>query len=539
MFSEFYNDKRSPYFSNAKAVVSVTDIAAVTTDDSSSMRRRGLQSKGESNNLRILQSVPMINVTYSQDLYYYIRYYPTLNLTDEELGVYPLSKLVNREKYVMHLRTITEYADVTKVTEITISNNLMVSEITVSESTDESSSESFPHKGLFIIGVSVALVCIFALGGFVYAERKKARQMQIKKDEDIARAREIIRMMHEDIDAESMPGTEHPSENNDDIEVESIHSGAGTVLTVAGTVLSAAGTEGPSKPFDVDQVLQDVDQVLQDGRSQSAIKQSYKLQDRSQTCPAIFRGYDAYVYELSDNTPSDDTEVSNTPSDDVSGLTYFGVEVGTSDYERSLRAVPSKHDDQNASTESVSTSEETANTVVEKHVVEEIFDVDEFVEDLNANKLAASDAVRKNNTSVDTNGISEDTLSIRNTTKSSQPPLPQSINSKIQDEWMVPNPTSTRYLSPLTPTIIRMPLSAPDGYQIPPSKPHRSGSPLQIPLPSGSTTSNTTTASLSASLDVSLDYQIDSLDSPLSCATEEPPIDSNIDLTGVEVVASS
>ena len=64
------------------------------------------------------------------------------------------------------------------------------------------------------------------------------------------------------------------------------------------------------------------------------------------------------------------------------------------------------------------------------------------------------------------------------------------------------------------------------GYQIPPSKPQRSGSPLQIP------------ASLSASLDVSLDYQIDSLDSPLSCATEEPTIDSNIDLTGVEVVAS-
>jgi hypothetical protein len=285
-------------------------------------------------------------------------------------------------------------------------------------------------------------------------------------------------------------------------------------------------------------VLQDVDQVLQDGRSQSAIKQSYKLQDRSQTCPAVFRGYDAYVYELSDNTPSDDTEVSNTPSDDVSGLTYFGVEVGTSDYERSLRAVPSKHDDQNnASTESISTSEETAITVVEKHVVEEIFDVDEFVEDLNANKLAASDAAMKNTTSEDTNDISEDTLSTRNTTKSSQPSLPQSINSTIQDEWIVPNPTSTRYLSSLTPTIIRMPLSAPDGYQIPPSKPQRAESPLQIPLPSGSTTTNT--ASLSASLDVSLDYQIDSLDSPLSCATEEPPIDTNIDLTGVEVVASS
>ena len=536
MFSEFYNDARSPYFSNAKAVVSVTDIATVTTDDSS-MTRRGLQSKGESNNLRIPQSVPMMNVTYSQDLYYYIRYYPTLNLTNEELGVYPLSKLVNREKYVMHLKTMTEYADVTKVTEITISNQLMVSEITVSESTEESSSESTPHKGLFLIGVSMVLICIFAFGGFVYARRKKARLMPIKKDEDIARAREIIRMMHEDIDAESMPGTEHPSENDDDIEVESIHSGAGTVITAAGTVLSAAGTEGPLKPFDVDQVLQDVDQVLQGGRSQSAIKQSYKLQDRSQTCPAVFRGYDAYVYELSDNTPSDDTEFSNTQSDDISGLTYFGVEVGTSDYERSLRAVPSKHDDQNASTESVSTSEEMVNTVVEKHVVEEIFDVDEFVEDLNANKLAASDAVRKNNTSVDTNGISEDTLSIRNTTKSSQPPLSQSINSKIQDEWMRPNPTSTRYFSPLTPTIIRMPLLAPaamldddeatiQGYQIPPSKPQRSGSPLQIP------------ASLSASLDVSLDYQIDSLDSPLSCATEEPTIDSNIDLTGVEVVAS-
>ena len=527
MFSEFYNDARSPYFSNAKAVVSVTDIATVTADDSS-MTRRGLQSKGESNNLRIPQSVPMMNVTYSQDLYYYIRYYPTLNLTDEELGVYPLSKLVNREKYVMHLKTITGYADVTKVTKITISNDLMVSKITVSDSTEEISSESTPHKGLFIIGV--ALVCIFAVGGFVYARRKKARQMQIKKDEDIARAREIIRMMHEDIDAESMPGTEHPSENDDDIEVQSIHSGAGTVITAAGTVLSAAGTEGPLKPFDVDQVLQDVDQVLQGGRSQSAIKQSYKLQDRSQTCPAVFRGYDAYVYELSDNTPSDDTEFSNTQSDDISGLTYFGVEVGTSDYERSLRAVPSKHDDQNASTE-------TANTGVEKHVVEEVLDVDEFVEDLNANKLAALDAAMKNTKSVDTNDISEDTLSKRNTTKSSQPPLSQSINSKIQDEWMRPNPTSTRYFSPLTPTIIRMPLLAPaamldddeatiQGYQIPPSKPQRSGSPLQIP------------ASLSASLDVSLDYQIDSLDSPLSCATEEPTIDSNIDLTGVEVVAS-
>jgi hypothetical protein len=546
MFSEFYNDKRSPYFSNAKAVISVTDIATVTTDDSSSMRRRGLQSKGESNNLRILQSVPMMNVTYSQDLYYYIRYYPTLNLTDEEIGVYPLSKLVNREKYVMHLKTITEYADVTKVTEITISNQLMVSEITASD-TDELSSES-THKSLFLIGVSVALVCIFAFGGFVYARRKKARQMLIKKDEDIARAREIIRMMHEDIDAESMPGTEHPSENDDDIEVESIHSGAGTVLTLAATVISAAGTEGPSKPFDVDQVVQNVDQALQDGRSQSAIKQSYKLQDRSQTCPAVFRGYEAYVYELSDNTPSDDTEVSNTPSDDVSGLTYFGVEVGTSDYERSLCAVPSKYDDQNASTELVSTNEETVNTMVEKHVVEEIFDVDEFVEELNANKLAASDAAMKNTTSVDTNDISEDSLSIQNTTKSSQPSLPQSINSTIQDEWMAPNLTSTRYLSPLTPTIVRMPLSAPatmldddeatiqhHGYQIPPSKPQRSGSPLQIPLPSGSTTTNT--ASLSASLDV-LDYQIDSLDSPLSCATEEPTIDSNIDLTGVEVVAS-
>jgi hypothetical protein len=533
MFSEFYSDERSPYFSNAKAVVSVTDIATVTTDDSS-MTRRGLQSKGESK-LRILQSVPMTNVTYSQDLYYYIRYYPTLNLTDEELGVYPLSKLVNREKYVMHLKTITEYADVTKVTEITISNDLMVSEITVSNSTEELSSESIPHKGLFIIGV--VLVCIFAFGGFVYARRKKARQMQIKKDEDIARAREIIRMMHEDIDEESMPGTEHPSENDDDIEVESIHSGAGTVITATGT-----------EPFDVDQVLQDVDQVLQDGRSQSAIKQSYKLQTRSQTCPAVFRGYDAYVYELSDNAASDDTEFSNTPSDDVSGLTYFGVEVGTSDYERSLRAVPSKYDDQNASTESVSTNEDTANTVVEKHVVEEIFNVDEFVEDLNANKLAASDAAMKNTKSVDTNDISEDTLSIRNTTKSSQPPLSQSINSKIQDEWMVPNPASTRYLSPLTPTIERMPLSAPTamldddddihitqhhGYQIPPSKPQRAESPMQIPLPSGSTTTNT--ASLSASLDVSLDYQIDS---PLSCATEEPPIDSNIDLTGVEVVAN-
>ena len=505
----------------------VTDIATVTADDSS-MTRRGLQSKGESNNLRIPQSVPMMNVTYSQDLYYYIRYYPTLNLTDEELGVYPLSKLVNREKYVMHLKTITGYADVTKVTKITISNDLMVSKITVSDSTEEISSESTPHKGLFILGV--ALVCIFAVGGFVYARRKKARQMQIKKDEDIARAREIIRMMHEDIDAESMPGTEHPSENDDDIEVQSIHSGAGTVITAAGTVLSAAGTEGPLKPFDVDQVLQDVDQVLQGGRSQSAIKQSYKLQDRSQTCPAVFRGYDAYVYELSDNTPSDDTEFSNTQSDDISGLTYFGVEVGTSDYERSLRAVPSKHDDQNASTE-------TANTGVEKHVVEEVLDVDEFVEDLNANKLAALDAAMKNTKSVDTNDISEDTLSKRNTTKSSQPPLSQSINSKIQDEWMRPNPTSTRYFSPLTPTIIRMPLLAPaamldddeatiQGYQIPPSKPQRSGSPLQIP------------ASLSASLDVSLDYQIDSLDSPLSCATEEPTIDSNIDLTGVEVVAS-
>lgn len=535
MFSEFYNDKRSPYFSNAKAVVLVTDITSVTTDDDS-MRRRGLQS-GESS-LRMLLSVPMMNVTYSQDLYYYNRYYPTLNLTDEELGTYPLSKLVNREKYVTHLKTVTGYADVTKVTEITISNNLMVSEITASE-TDASSSESTPHKGLFLIGVPVVLICIFALGGFVYARRKKARQMQIKKDEDIARAREIIRMMHGDIDAESMPGTEHPSENNEEFEVESKHSGAETVLTVA-------GTEGPSKPFDVDQVLQDVDQVLQDGRNQSSIKESYKIESRSQTCPAVFRGYDAYVYELSDgtvsNSSSDDADVSNTPSDDVSGLTYFGVEVGKSDYERSLRAVPQKHDDQDASADLVTTNSE-------------VIDVDELVEDWNTKKLATYyDGDMKNAEFVDTN---VDTESIRNTTKSSQdpdlkPPLLQSVNTTIQDDWLMPISTSTtRYLSPLTPTIVQMPLSAPaaipdddeatiqhHGYQIPPSKPQRLESPMQNPLPSGSTTTNTATASLSASLDVSLDYQIDQLDSPLSCATEEPPIDNNIDLTGVEVVAS-
>lgn len=382
MFSEFYNDKRSPYFSNAKAVVSVTDIAAVTTDDDS-MRRRGLQS-GESS-LRMLQSVPMMNVTYSQDLYYYNRYYPTLNLTDEELGTYPLSKLDNREKYVTHLKTVTGYADVTKVTEITISNNLMVSEITAVE-TDASFSES-THHNVFFIGVPVVLICIFALGGFVYARRQKAHQIQIKKDEDIARAREIIRMMHEDIDAESIPGTEHLSETNEEFEVESIRFGAETVLTVA-------GTEGPSKPFDVDQVLQDVDQVLQDGRNQSSITEAYKIESRSQTCPAVIQDYDAYVYELSDgtvsNTSSNDADVSNTPSNDVSGLTCLGFEVGKSNYERSLCAVPPKHDDQDASTDLVTTNSE-------------VIDVDDLVEDLNAEKLATSCDAMKNAEFVETN----------------------------------------------------------------------------------------------------------------------------------------
>jgi len=121
-----------------------------------------------------------------------------LNLTDKELGAYPLSKLVNREKYVMHLKQVTGYANVSKVTEITVSNQLMVSEITVSESAEESLSESTPRKGLFLIEVSVVLICIFALGGFVYARRKKTRHMQMNKDKDIARAREIC-MMHEDI----------------------------------------------------------------------------------------------------------------------------------------------------------------------------------------------------------------------------------------------------------------------------------------------------------------------------------------------------
>lgn len=541
IFSEFYNDKRSPYFSNAKAVVSVTDIAAVTTD--SSMRGHGLRS----NLRRMLQSVPMMNVTYSQDLYYYIRYYPTMNLTDEELGAYPLSKLVNREKYVMHLKQVTGYADVSKVTEITVSNQLMVSEITVSESAEESSSESTPRKGLFLIEVSVVLICIFALGGFVYARRMKARQMQMKKDEDIARAREIIRMMHEDIGAESMPGTEHPSENNEEFEVESIYSGAGTL----------AETEGPSKPFDVDEVLQDVDQVLQDGRSQKSIKEAYRIESRSQTCPAVFRGYDAYVYELSDGTvsniSSDDADVSNTPSDDVSGLTYFGVEVEKSDYERSLRAVPSKHDNQDTSADLVTTNIE-------------VIDVDELVEDLNAKKLAPSDDAKThaaqffcmmecrypNAELVDTNDECEDIVSIRNTKKAKQdpdlePPLPQSVNTPIQDEdeWLMPIPTSTKCLSPLTPTIVQMPDDDDEatvqhhGYQIPPLKPQSVESPMQIPLPSSSSSTNTATASLSASLDVSLDYQINSLDSPLSCATEEPPIDTNIYLTGVEVVAST
>ena len=524
IFSEFYNDKRSPYFSNAKAVVSVTDIAAVMTD--SSMRRRGLRS----NLRRMLQSVPMMNVTYSQDLYYYIRYYPTLNLTDKELGAYPLSKSVNREKYVMHLKQVTGYANVSKVTEITVSNQLMVSEITVSESAEESSSESTPRKGLFLIEVSVVLICIFALGGFVYARRKKTRHMQMKKDEDIARAREIC-MMHEDIDDESMPGTEHPSENNEEFEVESIHSGAGTVFTLA-------ETEGPSKPFDVDEVLQDIDQVLQDGRSQKSIKEAYRIKSRSQTCPAVFRGYDTYVYELSDGT-SDDADISNTPSDDVSGLTYFGVEVEKSHYERSLRAVPSKHDNQDASADLV-----TSNF--------EVIDVDELVEDLNAKKLAPSDDAMTNAEFVDTNDKCEDILSIRNTKKSKQdpdlePPLPQSVTTTIQDEdeWLMPIPTSTRCLSPLTPTIVQMPDDDDEatvqhhGYQIPPLKPQSVESPMQIPLPSSSTSTNTATASLSASLDVSLDYQINSLESSLSCATEEQPIDTNIDLTGVEVVAST
>jgi len=308
-------------------------------------------------------------------------------------------------------------------------------------------------------------------------------------------------------------------------------------------VFTLAETEGPSKPFDVDEVLQDIDQVLQDGRSQKSIKEAYRIESRSQTCPAVFRGYDAYVYELSDgtvsNTSSDDADISNTPSDDVSGLTYFGVEVEKSVYERSLRAVPSKHDNQDASADLVTTNFE-------------VIDVDELVEDLNAKKLAPSDDAMTNAEFVDTNDKCEDILSIRNTKKSKQdpdlePPLPQSVNTTIQDEdeWLMPIPTSTRCLSPLTPTIGQMPDDDDEatvqhhGYQIPPLKPQSVESPMQIPLPSSSTSTNTATASLSASLDVSLDYQINSLESSLSCATEEQPIDTNIDLTGVEVVAST